>query len=234
MDPIINNVIVLNKANNRGDSVTSEWIIYKQDPSSGIYNIATYSTDYTLGVGETLTSDQITLTWAGPGNYRVVNHSTGLSSGTTGPNDNTSIINFNVALNIVDTVTLPVVTALIEPVVAYNNTEVSLDPLTGITSFSFTVTGVIDTSRASWVQTINAGVPTTLALSDAAWTTEVLSRCSVYCQVKLGTSVVQSRVGLGPHVFNVSAGTYQAGFHIIPKIGTSLTSTLAETLGPSV
>lgn len=217
MDTLTNSSIVLNKASNRGDSVLSQWFVLKQDVITGVYNTAILSSDYDLAPGDISTSDQITLTWVNPGNYRVINRSTG--SVAAGTNTDDSLINFNVGQSVVDTVTLPIVSALITPVTAFDNTVTSTDPLTGITTLEFTVEAVVDTTAASWNQQINLGVINTLILTPTAWTTELTTRCNIKCKVKKDGSTVDTRTGFGPHSFSLAEGTYDVGFEVTPKSG---------------
>ncbi len=213
-----NNVIVLNKSNNRGDDYASSWTIQKQNPSTMAWAAAVAGTHYTLGPGETLTSDQITLTWQLLGQYRVLNLSEG-SAPFVGANYDTCTINFSVAQSVVDVVTLPIVRSIVTPVVAYNNTTVSLTPLTGVTNFQISVSALVDASLASWVQTIGI-VTTTIVMTDADWVNELNSRCTIRCYVKQGAFAIQTRNGFGPHIFNLSPGNYSVGYSLTPKTGS--------------
>lgn len=226
MDTLTNSSIVLNKESNRGDSVQSEWFILKQDSTTGVYDTALLSSDYTFNSGETSTTDQVTITWVNPGNYRVINTTTG--SSVAGPNTNNSLVNFNVGQSVVDTVTLPTVTALITPVTAFDNTIVSTDPLIGVTTFEFDVEAVVDITSASWEQQINVGVVNTLTLTPDAWTSELTSRCNVKCKVKKDGALVISRNGFGPHSFSLPEGIYDVGFEITPKSGLVLVVPLSD------
>lgn len=209
--------IILNKQNNRGDSTTSSWAIYKQN--SGSFSVATLSTDYSLGPAETLLSDQITLTFLVPGVYRVINQASGEVSATVPTNDSFCTTDFVISQNIVDEITLPIVTAVVTPVTAYNNTTVSSTPLVGVTNYTVSVDAAIDINGASWIQTLGTDPPIALSLSSADWITELTSRCTILCQVRLGNTVVESKIGFGPHTFTLGTGNYNIGYLLVPKSG---------------
>jgi hypothetical protein len=222
MDNTSNKTIIVDKSNNRGDTISSVWSIQKQNPVTGIYSVATVGVDYTLGVGQTLTTDQIAITWQSIGNFKLFNNTTGASSGTSGPNLGSSVVNFTVGQGVTDTIILPNVVSTITPVVAYNNTIISTNPLVGITPFQVTVSATIDVTSASWTQAIGVSAPVVLPMSIAAWQTEILSRCNITCQVKQGTAVLQQGIGFGPFTFTIPTGSFQVGYVVTPKTGNAL------------
>lgn len=229
MDTSGNNVIILNKDNNRGDNILSTWLIKKQD-SNGIFQTAVLGTDYSLVPGETLLSNQITLTWEDAGTYRVFNHSSGSVGISTGPNTDEDIINFTVGQTTVDTIILPTVIGVITPTVAPNNTVISLTPLKGVTNFSFTVNANIDVTNASWIKKVDTDAPVTLSLDLAAWTAELTSRCNIKCQAKIENTIVDNRIGLGPHLFHLPTGTYNVGYVLTPKSGNVLVTSFGGSI----
>lgn len=228
MDTLTNSIIVLDKTNNRGDSIQSVWKVFKQDVTTGVYNVASSGSDYTLGLGEVLTDDDITLTWVSPGNYRIINSSIGSSA--AGTNESNSVINFNVGQSVLDVVTLPTVISSVIAVTAFDNTVISTSPLTGVTTFEITASGTIDASAASWEQSVNAGPANVLTLTQAAWESELTHRCDIKCKVKLGTTLVATRIGLGPHTFSLAEGTYDVGYEVTPKSGGILVIPLTGTV----
>lgn len=225
MDTVSNNTITLDKTNNRGDTVISEWLIQKQDPN-GVFQNAVNGTDYAL-VG-TLTSDTITITWGTPGVYRIVNHVAGPMGVQTGLNSAASYLNLNVGQSVIDTITLPIVLPIITPVVSYNNTVTNTSPLTGVENFSITVTANVDTSNAIWTQQIDSNPPIVLPMSLSAWENELTSRCTIKMRVKQGNTVIQSADGFGPFTFTLPHGDYQVGFEVRPKVGNNVNSTLVN------
>lgn len=211
MDTITNNTIVLNKSDNRGDDVSSTWAILKQD-GNGVYQTAINGTDYSIiGI---LTDDEITITWLTSGSYRVRDSIVGLGAN----NDDQSSVDFSVGQSITNTITLPLVKAVVTPDVAYNNTVLNVNPLTGVTNFKFTVSSVLDTNNASWLQTVDFNPSTTITMTDATWRTEILHRCNVICRVRKGNVIVESRTGFGPHQFILDVGNYTAGYELTPKV----------------
>ncbi len=222
MDNSSNKTIIVDKSNDRGATSPSTWVITKQDPVSGVYSNATAGADYVLGAGQTLFTDQINLTWQTIGNFKLFNLVTGASSGTSGPNTGSSVVNFTVGQGVTDTIILPNVISTVTPVVAYNNTIVTTNPLVGITPFQVTVSATIDVTSASWTQVIGLSAPVVLPMSIAAWQTEILSRCNISCQVVQGTTVLQTGVGLGPFIFTIPTGSFQVGYVVTPKTGNAL------------
>lgn len=218
LDVYTSALITLNKSSNRGDNITSSWAIYKQD-GTGAFVVAGNGTDYSLGPTETLTSDEINLTYLTPGVFRVINQASGTTTATSGSNDDYCTTDFVVSQVIIDEITLPTVTAVITPVVVYGNTVVSTSPLVGVTNFTISVSALIDTTNASWVQTLGTNPPVTLTMSPTAWEAELNSRCFIKCIVQQGTTIVQTTNGLGPHQFTLTPGSYQVGYSLTPKTG---------------
>lgn len=216
--------LTLNKSNNRGDSVTSQWTIYKQD-TNGIYQIASSGVDYTLLSG-TLTSDTIQVRWETDGYFKIVNRAEGQSSISSGVNYDESNLIIPIGILVEETITLPLIQTSITPQVIYTNTIVSTEPLVGIDTFTIDVSATVDTTQAEWSQTIN-GVTTILPMTQTTWTNELLARCNIKCQVKDGNTVVQQANGLGPHQFTLNAGEYTVGYLVTPKSGFSVFTTLA-------
>lgn len=208
--------LTLNKSNNRGSSVSSQWTIYKQD-SNGIYQIASSGVDYTLLSG-TLTSDTIQVRWETDGYFKIVNRAEGQSSVSSGVNYDESNLIIPVGISVVETITLPLVETSITPQVVYTNTIVSTDPLVGVDTFTIDVSATVDTSQAEWSQTINS-TTTIIPMTQVTWTSELLARCNIKCQVKSGNTIVQQANGLGPHQFTLNAGEYNIGYLITPKSG---------------
>ena len=205
------------------------WTIELQDPFSGIWNSASPGVDFSLGGGQSLSSQQIDITWVTSGSFRVTNIITGEyvnpvvsgyfppSSGTLYPNNDSSVVFFDISTDITNTYTFPFVAAIVTPVSAYNNTVLTTTPvLEGVEAFSVIVSPQLNTSAASYTQQINVGPVTTIPLTDAQWLVEMENRTTVVCQVKkAGTStVLQQASGFGPHTFilNHIHGSYDVGY----------------------
>lgn len=100
--------LVFDKTTNRGDEVNSTWTVLVLS-GSGFVN-AVQAVDYNLGLGETLTSDVIHITFIGAavsgGTYRVINTAEGYTSTNHTPFSNTfNNISFapNSFNNVIDT-----------------------------------------------------------------------------------------------------------------------------------
>lgn len=220
--------LTLNKTVNRGDSVQSEWFFYKQD-ANGIFQPAVLGVDYTYLSG-TSTSDTIQIRWEASGYFKVVNRVEGQSSSTSGINFNESSLIVPVGITVVETINLPLVQTIITPEVVYTNTVVSTEPLIGIDTFTVNVEGELNVAQAEWSQTIDS-TTTVFPMTEAAWRSELLTRCFVRCQVKQGNIVIEQRTGLGPHQFTLNAGEYSVGYLVTPKPGSLIFTTLATITG---
>jgi hypothetical protein len=156
-----------------------------------------------------------------------------LTDNTVTNNTAQAIVNVNVTPNgttttVEDTIVLPTVNPVVTPVNAFNNTVVSLSPLTGIENFQVSVGPTLNTTSASFSRqttvTVGNNPPTVTTVDMAAnyttndWLNEIGNRCSIRCVVRIGNQIIQQYNGFGPHVFTLPAGNYNVGYEIRPLI----------------
>lgn len=235
MDPVTNTTIVLDKSLSRiPTGGNSTWVVAKQT-GSGNYAYATPGVDYTLGGGETLSSNLIHVTWLVGGNFRI-NCFVADPDGGGGYYQPTAVLNIEFPVNSVtiNNITFPTVSAVVTPSSLFTNVVSNLSPLTGIQNLEINVTSAISLGTGSWTQQIDSDPSVAFTLNDADWRAEFASRCSITCKVKIaGTNtVVQQKPGLGPHTFNLIAGDYEVGFSIIPK--PPLVTQIATIIDPFI
>jgi hypothetical protein len=212
-----------NKSTNRGDAVSSNWIIEKNVSSTWV--TASVGVDY--NITGTLTTDVIVLDFLLVGNYRITNNVSGTTSGSAGTNTNQvySYVNTFVAIpiTVTNTVTLPIVSAVVTPVVAFGNSIVNLSPLEGITMFTISVDAALDITSASFSEFAQYGgsppdTTTVKTLTAPEWEAWINGNCTVHCNIydiNNSNIIVQQAIGLGVHVFTLPTGDYQVGYNII-------------------
>lgn len=126
---------------------------------------------------------------------------------------------------VTEVISLPIVTPIFTPLIAFDNTTVSIDPLTGITDYIFTVSPNVDISNTSWSKTTISYDPITQITTTTSetpadgftindWIAELQNRAKIFCEVYLGGIAIISKVGLGPHTFKLGVGEYKVGYRI--------------------
>lgn len=234
MDPVTNNTITLDKSQSRMPSgASSRWVVAKQTTGGG-YAFAVPGVDYTLGGGETLTSDLIHVTWlVGASQYRI-NCFVEDPDGGGGYLQPSSVLNleFPVTTTTVDDITFPTVIPVVVPTSTFMNIITSTSPLTGVQTLELSASATLNLGTASWVQTIDGNAPVSFSLTEQDWKDEFASKTFVLCRVKkAGTNtIVAQRSGFGPHTFNLLAGEYEVGFTITPK--TVVMTNIANIIDP--
>lgn len=198
----------LDKSTNRGDQVSSVWVILKYDPVAGTTPItATPGSDYTLIAG-TLSSDIIDIQFLSSSfNYRVQNIATGYTfsnnpyydiAGDTSPNTQ---LNSNDFILNSTTITYQILFPQVDMTLSVaSNVQIATNPLTTYQNQYVTIQGIILSSTGYYKQ-VNGSVITPITKIASDWLVEMNSLCNVVLNItdKVSGALYKTINGFGPY-----------------------------------
>ncbi|MDD3988173.1 MAG: hypothetical protein PHC93_04385, partial [Candidatus Omnitrophica bacterium] len=204
--------ITLDKTSNRGDDLHSYWSFYKL--IAGNWTLILPGSGFSLGGGQTTSSDTIDITWIDEGQYGIKNTCMGSAGGLSnlgydiheiyvGPDQPlvAEIEWCNIITNVIES---PLDT---DPVTSNN-------PLTSKQPFIIRAEAYADASTGSWIWVDPDGVdpPLTRVMSATDWRDEIDARCNISCNVYSNGQLITSRTGWGPHDIELMEGPYTVQF----------------------
>lgn len=238
-----NQVLVLDKSDNRGDAVESKWIISKKDINNNWIN-ASLGTDYIFVMSTNENSDIVQIKFNLSGEYRVNNSTKGNTNSIAGINEMNRYTFINVSDVLIKTkIEEDIIFPTIEVSLLHNNSwdnvmknsKTPTTPLTGYEPYKTDLSPILNKEGSKFIKTTYYYDEETeelippikvenLILTDEQWLIAILARANVIAFSKdketdtFKTVINCNEQNTWFHTFTEAEGKYEIGYQITPKI----------------